>query len=96
MLIQINNHIYLFNSSSCNLLLSKWVCLVTALHHWCSRIRNEFKFFQALSLQHIYRENDSLVDILSKQALDTEEGLLIWEEFHSSQLESNGTVHFMD
>lgn len=67
---------------------------VIELSHWCQRTRMEIDS-QDILFEHIYREYNSQADSLSKQALLSSEGLLVWEEWMDSSLLECGEFYFL-
>ena len=57
-------------------LIGKSNLRATYLKHWCSRIRHIEKQFSSLSYNHIFREQNTDVDSLSKRGLGCQMGIL--------------------
>ena len=51
------------------------------LEHWCDRISEVNDSFLSLDFQHVYREHNTIVDFLSKDALNLVLGLLSFSKF---------------
>lgn len=49
---------------------------------------------QNISFEHIYREHNSMADKLSKQALESSEGILIWDEWKDNDILDQGEIYF--
>ena len=60
------------------------------LFHWLGRVKRLIGLFNNLSFQHIYKDFNSLVDDLSKQAIGIEEGSITWEELSDGVLIDSG------
>lgn len=67
---------------------------VLSLIQWSNMIKSTILHFRNISLEHIYRQHNLLVEKISKQALSSEEGFLIWEEFLNSQIVDLGSLRF--
>ena len=52
--------------------------------------------FHELNIKHIYREKNHVVNTLSKEALDTEEDILQWEEILEGNMVDHGLIFFFD
>ena len=65
---------------------------VVDLDQWCDRINEVKAFFLSLSFQHIYRENNSIADGLSKEALTMEMGNLSFSEYLDGETIGNGII----
>ena len=50
------------------------------LLHWLGRVKGPFCSFYTLHFHHVYREDNSLADGLSKQAIGLGGGKMFWEE----------------
>ena len=57
---------------------------VISLKPWMEKIRHLSSKFQVLKIQHIYKEFNMAKYFLSKQALDSEEGKLIFAKEEDS------------
>lgn len=64
----------------------------TQLYHWCSRIAFLVSHFVDLSINHVYRENNDVADTLSKEALDGDPGVLLWEEWIHGSCAHSGSI----
>ena len=64
------------------------------LERWCDRIAGIKSSFLALKFQHIYREHNSSVDALSKEALTLEMGKLSYIEMMEGELIGSDTIMF--
>ena len=53
---------------------------VITLTPWCKRIEDMINYFLNINFQHIFREHNQLENQLSKETLDGEIGILLWEE----------------
>lgn len=69
---------------------------VTNLRHCCIHTQREISLQHNISFGHIYRENKSMVDKLSKQALEGSEGHLIWDEWLENVIVDCGDIYFFD
>ena len=52
---------------------------VVLLLPWCSKIHSKLKKSCHISFHHIYREQNQLVDKISKSSLKCKEGFMLWE-----------------
>ena len=53
---------------------------VVDLEHWCECISEVKASFLSIKFQHIYREHNTIVDVLSKEALSLEMGKISFIE----------------
>ena len=79
-----------------SLVIINWVRGSTALSptdpvHWCRETKKLFSSFQALSINHIYREHNRLADRLSKTALSLPQGFGSFKEFIENHLVTQNT-----
>lgn len=66
------------------------------LFYWCSRIKVLLQQFENLTLDHIYRQFNSMADALSKEAYSRAEGVICWEEHFESMMVDSGLVQIYD
>ena len=66
--------------------------VVIDLEHWWSRITDVKTSFLSINFQHVYRENNTSVDGLSKEALLLESGLLTFTEVMEGEVIGGGTL----
>ena len=63
-----------------------------ALHHWNKRVWLLLDEIQTLSFLHVYREFNNQEDLLSKQAVGLDLGLIYWKEFSHDSLIMEGVL----
>lgn len=51
------------------------------LHHWIQRVHGLLDSYPSLNIAHVYREYNTLADILSKHAIGLRLGLIYLKEF---------------
>ena len=62
------------------------------LSHWLSRVNSLLKTSPEIYFHHIYKELNGVVDILSKKAIGTKEGFILYEEFMDETLVGYGKL----
>lgn len=65
---------------------------VLLLTHWLVVVRNYICDFQHIHFAHVYREVNMEADMLSKLALDSSTGIILWEEWHEDLFYTRGSV----
>jgi hypothetical protein len=65
---------------------------LASLQSRCDRSWDLFSFFDFISFQHIFREQNEIVDRLSKHALGSLEGLMFVMEFLDNRMVSQGDL----
>ena len=62
------------------------------LEHWCNHIIDIKSSFRSISFQHIYREQNSSANGLSKEALSLYMGKLAFIEYFEGEVIGNGNL----
>ena len=68
-----------------------WLAVVD-LEHWRDHIFEVKTSFLSIKFQHIYREHNTIVDVLSKEALSLEMGKLSFIEILEGETIGSGTL----
>ena len=65
---------------------------VVDLDHWCDHINEIKDSFISIGFYHIYRENNSSANGLSKESLTMEMGNLSFSEYLDVEIIGNGNI----
>ena len=66
---------------------------VPSLMHWCCDIRHMLQMGPPMIFKHIYREHNSLADVLSKQGLNLDMGVVSFSEHLDGLIVNQGSLN---
>lgn len=68
---------------------------VLILTEWMAAVRKYISEFQHIHFAHVFREMNLDADRLSKRALHSHSGHILWEEWHEDLLSTRGTIDLL-
>lgn len=81
-----------------SLSIISWACGKTSLNvlllkHWMDAAQKLIRDFEHLHFEHVFRKANMEADMLSKRALHSQAGVIMWQEWREDTLFSQGSYH---